>query len=213
MAERKANPPIPPTSKGRTVSMRQTFIDIVNLIIAILAAICGWLFIDLSIGQADGLWTISIVTGLMALCLAYSHGGPLVYRSWRWLRQADKIKELDERVVELIEDGANWYEKAAEMSAELKNEVSNYEYNMKRLKDELSIANDKYEILYRTLIYNVTNPANAGFDIMAKEAGGQSNLAKLVVDEHIHRNMSFDNLSKIKAESFEKFLAKINNKK
>jgi hypothetical protein len=95
----------------------------------------------------------------------------------------------------------------------MENEIRNNEYNTKRLKDELSIANDKYEILYRTLIYNVTNPANAGFDIMVQEAGRQSNLAKLVVDEHIRLNMSPENLSQIKAQDFATFLAKINIKK
>jgi hypothetical protein len=125
----------------------------------------------------------------------------------------DKIEEMDQRYAQLCEDAAGFYADAANLYAELENEIRNNEYNTKRMENELSILKDKYEILYRTLIYNVTNPENAGFDIMVKEAGRQSNLAKLVVDEHIRLNMSPENLSQIKAQDFATFLAKINIKK
>jgi hypothetical protein len=196
--------------------MRQTFIDIIKLIVSIIAAIFGYIFVDVGIhayDQSQLFWVISIGAGLMLFSLAHWQGGPLLYRGWRQLRQMDKIEEMDQRYAQLCEDAAGFYADAANLYAELENEIRNNEYNTKRMENELSILKDKYEILYRTLIYNVTNPENAGFDIMVKEAGRQSNLAKLVVDEHIRLNMSPENLSQIKAQDFATFLAKINIKK
>jgi len=193
--------------------MRQTLINIINFVIALLAAICGYICVELGIHayNTNVLWAMAFGSAGMAFCVTWWHGSPLLFKGWRWLRNTEKINELDQRVVDLIEDGASLYEKAAEMSQELENETRNHEYNMRRMESELSILKDKYEILYRTLVYNVTNPENAGFDIMAKEADRESNKAKIVVDEHISRNLSSENLSQIKAESLSAFIARLNN--
>ena len=162
------------------------------------------------IGMSAGAMNLAVIMAILGGVILPSFN-PISY-FWRWLRQEDKIKEMDQRIVDLINDGASLYEKAAEISAELENETRHYEYNMRRMEKELNLLKDKYEIVYRTLIYNVTNPKNAGFDKMQEDAGGQSNLAKLIVDEHIMLNMSDENQRHIKAVSLEQFIAKINNK-
>jgi hypothetical protein len=192
--------------------MRQIFINIVSIIISVILAIFSWTCVEMAI-TLKPIWALSMGGAVCAWISIFWLMGPMVHRGWRQLRQMDKIEDMDQRYAQLCEDAAGFYANGAELHAELENEIRNNEYNTKRLKDELSIANDKYEILYRTLIYNVTNPANAGFDIMVQEAGRQSNLAKLVVDEHIRLNMSPENLSQIKAQDFATFLAKINIKK
>jgi hypothetical protein len=192
--------------------MRQIFINIVSIIISVILASFSWTCVEMAI-TLKPIWVLSIAGAVISWVSIFWLMGPMVHRGWRQLRQMDKIEEMDQRIADLIEDGANMYEKAAEIHAELENETRNYEYNTKRMEKELAITKDKCEVLYRTLIYNVTNPENAGFDIMVKEAGRQSNLAKLVVDEHIRLNLTAENLSYIKAQNFEDFLATINIKK
>lgn len=197
--------------------MRQ-FVTAILILALIATAIVSVLFIAAGVGVGfTPTAIIGMSAGAMNLAVIMAILGGVILPSfnpfgsfWRWLRQQDKIEEMDQRIVDLINDGASLYEKAAEISAEMENETRNYEYNMKRVEKELQLLKDKYEIAYRTWIYNVTHPKNAGLAIMQEKAERNSEKAKAQIDENIAINLTAENQRHIKAISLEQFLTTIN---